>query len=101
MRGVVWGMWTALGLSACGAAAPAVAPTPDSVDTPVLLEPLVEVTPPAFAAPLPVAWPTLIRDATIMTAAGAVCPAVGFAWTRGASLGSVRGTRRPRPTVSG
>ena len=43
-------------------------------DAPVLLDPPVEVTPPPFEPARAASGPTLIRDAVVMTAAGAVWP---------------------------
>lgn len=74
MRLMTIRMLAAFGLTACGAAAPPMTPLSAAADAPVLLDPPVEATPSPFEPPPPVAGPTLVRDATIMTAAGQVWP---------------------------
>ncbi len=58
-----------LALTACGGAAPHTTESPPD-EGPVLLDPPVEPTPPAFDAPLPAPPAVLIRDAEVLTAAG-------------------------------
>ncbi len=67
--------WTGLAGCAGAPAKPDTPPTSD-VDSPVLLDPPVEPEPAALDTPLAAAAPTLVTDATIMTANGQI-------WSRG------------------
>jgi imidazolonepropionase-like amidohydrolase len=61
---------TALGGAGCSGAPPK--PDADPNDAPVMLDPPVEPDPATPEPALPTAGPVLIRDATVMTAAGAI-----------------------------